>query len=71
MALAGAALLGVVSTFTWSNVLKSGKADALLLGQNVSGHEDPTGDEDGLSISRWDLLDNGTGQARSLPSSFR
>ena len=27
MALAGAALLGVVSTFSWSNVLKSGKAD--------------------------------------------
>lgn len=27
MALAGAALLGVVSTFTWSSVLKSGKAD--------------------------------------------
>ena len=27
MALAGAALLGVVSTFSWSNVLRSGKAD--------------------------------------------
>lgn len=39
-------------------------ASAAFLGQNVSGHEDPTGDESGLSVGRWDLLDNGTGQAR-------
>ena len=42
MALAGAALLGVVSTFSWSNVFKSGKADGkakqALVGPNAQCH---------------------------------
>lgn len=40
---------------------------AAFLGQNL-GKENPTGDEDGLSIGRWDLLDNGTGQASNVPA---
>ena len=44
--------------------------DAALLGQNV-GREDPTGDEDGLSVGRWDYFDNGTGQASAPAGSLK
>lgn len=44
--------------------------DAALLGQNV-GREDPTGDEDGLSVGRWDYFDNGTGQTSAPAGSLK
>lgn len=65
MALASAALLGVVSTFSWSNVLSAGKYKELMEQKHEREERDKT-QEDSQEASQWGLGGSGATEVAAV-----
>lgn len=65
MALASAALLGVVSTFSWSNVLSAGKYQELMDQKHLREEKENT-QEDALQAGQWELSGAGANEVAAV-----
>lgn len=65
MALASAALLGIVSTFSWSNVLSAGKYKELMEQKHERQERERT-QEDPQEASQWDLSGSGATEVAAV-----